>query len=156
MEFNGTFFATILTFLVFVFVMNKILYIPVRNIVNQRNKYIDDNYSSAEENDKKSEELSIKREEGLLNAKENARTKYNELVNEYKKQKAEIVNSAQNDTNSELNVVYENLNNVSNETKEQLKGHMSDLANDIVEKVLGYRTEVQGFDNDAVNDILYQ
>ena len=32
---------------------------------------------------------------------------------------------------------------------------MTDLANDIVEKVLGYRSEVQGFDNDTVNDILY-
>ena len=28
--------------------------------------------------------------------------------------------------------------------------------NDIVEKMIGYRSEVQGFDNDAVNRILYQ
>ena len=33
---------------------------------------------------------------------------------------------------------------------------MTDLANDIVEKMIGYRSEVQGFDNDAVNRILYQ
>ena len=48
------------------------------------------------------------------------------------------------------------INNVSNETKEALKGRMTDLANDIVEKMIGYRSEVQGFDNDTVNRILYQ
>ena len=37
-----------------------------------------------------------------------------------------------------------------------MKGRMTDLANDIVEKMIGYRSEVQGFDNDAVNRILYQ
>ena len=30
------------------------------------------------------------------------------------------------------------------------------MANDIVEKMIGYRSEVQGFDNDTVNRILYQ
>ena len=32
---------------------------------------------------------------------------------------------------------------------------LNDLANDIVEKVLGYRSEVAGFDDEAVNKILY-
>ena len=61
-----------------------------------------------------------------------------------------------NEANGELNQAYSNLNNVSNETKEALKGRMTDLANDIVEKMIGYRSEVQGFDNDTVNRILYQ
>ena len=46
--------------------------------------------------------------------------------------------------------------NVSNEVKEGLKSSMTDLANDIVEKVIGYRSEVQGFDNQKVDEILYQ
>ena len=48
------------------------------------------------------------------------------------------------------------LNTKAYETKEALKGRMTDLANDIVEKMIGYRSEVQGFDNDTVNRILYQ
>jgi F0F1-type ATP synthase membrane subunit b/b' len=47
------------------------------------------------------------------------------------------------------------LENLSNEAKEALKGSMTDLANDIVEKVIGYRSEVQGFDGKTVDDILY-
>ena len=55
----------------------------------------------------------------------------------------------------ELEKAYAVLDNVSNEAKEELKSKMTDLANDIVEKVLGYRSEVQGFDNEKINEILY-
>jgi flagellar biosynthesis/type III secretory pathway protein FliH len=47
------------------------------------------------------------------------------------------------------------LENISNETKDALKSSMTDLANDIVEKVIGYRSEVQGFDGKTVDEILY-
>ncbi len=155
MEFNGTFFVTIISFILFVFFMNKMLYSPVRKIVNERNNYIQGNYDKAAENNQKAEELSKNREEKLVEAKDDAREKYNELLSEYKNERADIVNNAQNESNAELNVAYEKLNNVSNEAKEGLKSHMTDLANDIVEKVLGYRSEIQGFDNTKVDDILY-
>ena len=35
MEFNGTFFATVISFLVFVFIMNKLLYEPIYKIVKE-------------------------------------------------------------------------------------------------------------------------
>lgn len=155
MEFNGTFFATIITFIVFVLIMNKMLYAPVRKIVNERNAFIEGNYNCAEKNNNKAAEISAKREEKLIQAKEDAREKYNELLSDFKEQRSDIVKNAQNESQVEINSACENLNNVSNETKEGLKGHMTDLANDIVEKVLGYRSEVKEFDNDTINDILY-
>ena len=135
--------------------MNKILYAPIRNIATIRHEFIDDNYSSAEENDKKAEELSNEREEKLVEAKDDARKQYNEILGEYKSEKSEIIKSAQEEASKNLENEYNNLNSVSNETKETLKGRMTDLANDIVEKVLGYRSEIQGFDNDKINEILY-
>jgi len=156
MEFNGTFFAAIISFLVFVFVMNKILYEPVRKIVNERNNFIEGNYNSASENNAKADELSLKRDEDISAAKEDARVKYNDIIAGFKDKRAGIVKDAQNKSHDELEQAYRNLNNVSNEAKENLKWKMTDLANDIVEKVLGYRSEVQGFNNDKVNEILYQ
>ena len=156
MEFNATFLASIISFLVFVFLMNKILYAPMEKIVRERQSFIDDNFNSADENYKKADGLEHQREERLVGAKDEARTKYNDSISGYKVQKGEIVKQAQEESNNELAQAYEQLNNVSNETKEGLKGRMTDLANDIVEKVLGYRSNVQGFDNDEVNKILYQ
>ncbi len=155
MDFNGTFFAAIISFLAFVFIMNKLLYEPVRKIVNERNDLINGNFKSAGENNAKAEELSSDRDNKIVGAKEEAREKYNEIISEYKDQRADIVKTAQSESHEELENAYNDLNNVSNEAKESLKGKMTDLANDIVEKVLGYRSEVQGFDNEKINEILY-
>lgn len=128
----------------------------MEKIVSQRKNFIDDNINTANENNKKADELSVEREEKLDGAKNDARTRYNESVNGFKEQRTMLVKKTQDETNNELTLAYENLNNISNQTKEGLKGKMTDLANDIVEKVLGYRSEVQGFDNDTVNNILYR
>lgn len=156
MEFNGTFFITILSFVVFVFLMNKILYEPVLKIVAQRRAFIDDNLQVAEENHKKVGEISAQKDEQLKDARNEARVKYSEAVSEYKLRKDDIVQQAQKEAEEEFNKAYEELVNLSNQAKEGLKVRMTDLANDVVEKVIGYRSEVQGFNNDEVNRILYQ
>ena len=48
------------------------------------------------------------------------------------------------------------LENLSNEVKVGLRNSMTDLANDIVEKIIGYRSEISGFDEDAVNKVLWE
>ena len=156
MEFNGTFLVTIISFVLFVFVMNKILYEPIGRIVAQRREFVDGNLRSAEDNHKKAEAISAQKEEKLKCARDDARNKYSASVSDYKNQKGEIIKNAQAAADDELRQAYENLNNLSDSAKEGLKGRMTDLANDIVEKMIGYRSEVQGFDNDEVNRILYQ
>ena len=155
MEFNGTFLVTIISFVLFVFVMNKILYEPINNIVAQRREFVDENLRTADINHKKANEISAQKEEKLKGARNDARNKYSDAVVDFKNKKNDILKNAQCDADNELMQTYENLNNLSNEAKEGLKGRMTDLANDIVEKMIGYRSEVQGFDNDAVNRILY-
>ena len=156
MEFNATFLATIVTFILFVFLMNKILYAPILSIMEERKAFIDGNYKSAKENEEKVAELTAEMEAQLAEAKNDARNKYNKALDEYKVQRAEIVTEAQNTAKEEIENSKIELENVSNEVKQSLKGSMTDLANDIVEKVIGYRSDVQGFDDEAVNNILYR
>ena len=47
MEFNATFLATIVSFIVFVILMNKILYAPILNIIEERENLVETNYRSA-------------------------------------------------------------------------------------------------------------
>lgn len=136
--------------------MNKILYEPMLRIVAQRRAFVDENLQAADDNHKKADEISAQKEEKLKGARSDAKNKYSEAVDEFKSKKESIVKQAQTDAEGEFNKAYEGLINLSNETKEGLKGRMTDLANDIVEKVIGYRSEVQGFNNDEVNKILYQ
>lgn len=155
MDFNGTFFVSIISFIVFVFIMNKLLYEPIHKIVKERNDFISGNYDAANANNTKADELNENRDKKLIEAKEDARGKYNEILADFKEQRADIIKDAQNKSHDELENAYNDLNNVSSQAKESLKWKMTDLANDIVEKVLGYRSEVQGFDNDKINEILY-
>lgn len=155
MEFNGTFLATIITFVVFVFVMNKILYAPILGIMEQRKNFIDSNYKDAKENDEKSEALSQEREEKLDEAKDDARAKYLETIDGFKEKRDEEIGAVQNEVRDELERAEEELKRLSDSVKDELKGSMTNLASDIVEKVIGYRSEVQNFDNEIVSSVLW-
>ena len=65
MEFNATFLATIISFIVFVLLMNKILYAPILNIMEQRKAFVDGNYKTVEKNEAKIKKLVQKKEEKL-------------------------------------------------------------------------------------------
>jgi F-type H+-transporting ATPase subunit b len=155
MEFNGTFLATIVTFILFVYVMNKILYAPILEIMEKRESVINGNYKIAEENNTKSEILSEERKEKLNYAKDEAREKYLETIEEYKSKNADTISAAQNNSKKEVDNANAELANISDDVKNGLKGYMNDLANDIVEKVIGYRTSAEGFDDAKVNEVLW-
>ena len=156
MEFNATFLATIVSFIVFVFLMNKVLYAPILNVMEARKNFIADNLKTAEKNNAKSKKLAEKREEKLLEAKEDAKEAFQETIEEFKTQGDKVIADAQEIANDNVEQSKIELENISNEAKQSLKGSMVDLANDIVEKVIGYRSEVQGFDDRTVDEILYK
>ena len=156
MEFNATFIATIFSFIVFVLLMNKILYAPILNIIEERKNYINNNYQNANENDEQSKTITNIIEEKKTTAKDDARVKYTETIDEYKTRKTQVVLEAQAVAREQLENSNIELTNLSNETKESLKHSMIDLANDIVEKIIGYKPEVQGFNDSRVNEILYK
>ncbi len=155
MEFNGTFFATIITFIVFVFIMNKILYAPILGIMEQRESVINGNYKIADENNTKVKILSEEKEEKLDNAKVEARDNYLRTLKEYKSKKSDIISDAQNSAIENIEKANTELDNLSNEVKNGLKGYMNDLAEDIVEKVIGYRSNIDEFDNSKVDEVLW-
>ena len=155
MDFNGTFIATIITFVLFVFVMNKILYAPILNIMKEREEFIHNNHKDAEQNKAKAEELENEKKAKLDSAGDNARSKYIEAVDEYKTQKSDIIAEAQNKAHDEIEQSIANLKEVSDEVKNGLKSSINDLANDIVERVIGYRSTIENFDEDKVNEIFW-
>ena len=155
MDFNGTFLATIITFIVFVFVMNKILYEPILGIMEKRKNFIASNYKEAQDNKDKSEQLADERNEKLAVARDEARVKYSETIDGFKAERTEKIGAAQAEMQEEISRSEEELKHISDEVKDALKGSMTSLASDIVEKVIGYRSEVQEFDNDVVSSVLW-
>ena len=156
MEFNATILVVAVSFIVFAFAMNLILYNPILDIMQKRKEFIDENYKSASENDETSSTISAEIDEKKDAAKSDARNKYNEIIDDFKNKKSELVQQAQQVAQVELDKSNCELLAVSNEMKENLKGSMTTLANEIVEKIIGYRSEIQDFDSNKVNEILYK
>ncbi len=72
-EFNATFLIAMLSFVVFIFIMNAIFYRPVLNIIRKRDNYIKDNYSQAKAYTKQAQDLADEYEEKLSAEKEKGR-----------------------------------------------------------------------------------
>lgn len=155
MEFNATFLATIISFLVFVILMNKILYAPILGIMEARRNFIEGNFADADKNNSKSEELVKQKEEKLSGAKEDARSKYLESIDEFKTKKSEVIKAAQDLAKEEINNSNIELVRLSDEVKDSLKGSISGLADDIVEKLIGYRSENNVYDENLVNEAFW-
>ena len=84
MEFNATFLISAISFIVFTFLMNVILYKPLENVVNERENLINGNYDDADKNKEKAKSLLDIVTEKLAKSKSDAKSVYNT-----EKQKAE-------------------------------------------------------------------
>ncbi|MBR1976796.1 hypothetical protein IKA15_00780 [bacterium] len=69
MEFNATFIFSLVSFLVFMWIMNIILYEPIANIVAQRKKYLDDNAQITSKNNEEVKSINAAREQKLEEAR---------------------------------------------------------------------------------------
>ena len=156
MEFNGTFLATIPTFILFVFLMNKILYVPILKNMVQRDAFIKDNQATVQENNNKIKELSDKKNNDLLEAKKNAKAKYLNILEQFKTKKTELIEDAKNVADKDLQSAESELENTSVKISDALKDRINDLASDITEKIIGYRSDFQNVENEKINEILYK
>ena len=84
MDFNATFLISAISFIVFTFLMNVILYKPLEKVVYEREELINGNYSDADKNKEKAKSLLESVAEKLAKSKSDAKSVYNT-----EKQKAE-------------------------------------------------------------------
>ena len=70
MEFNATFLVSAISFLVFVFIMNKIFYAPLTDIIEKREKLVDDTLNEAKNSRDKASGILTERENKLTKARD--------------------------------------------------------------------------------------
>ena len=77
MEFNATFIVSAISFIIFVVLMNIILYAPLQKVVEERKKTVDNNYNEANANSEKSTALLKDRADKILKAGQDAKSVIN-------------------------------------------------------------------------------
>ncbi len=133
-EFNGTFIVSIISFVVFIFIMNAIFYNPVLSVIKKRDDYISSNYTDAETNNQCAQDLKNKYEYEYENAKLNSRKKMNAQVEESQGYANERIHKARAQAKSEIQTRKDALNIQKNDLINSV--NTDDLSNLIVNKIL--------------------
>lgn len=154
LEFNATFFVAMFSFIVFMMIMNSILYKPLTKISEERENLISKNYSDAKLTSEKNECLKTQHETSLEKSRNLAKENFNKKIAGYKEQKETMLENAKNLAKKDLAIAQAELEGDEREAKLLLKAQLKDLANMAASKVLGFQTDIKDIDDEIVNSCM--
>lgn len=154
MEFNATFILSLISFILFVCIMNQILYKPISDIVQKRKDYINDNYKTAKDNQDKSETILKERDDKLTDAKNKIRDKSLKEKADANLKKNDLILKAKDETNKKLSENKDVLNNEKKEANVVLKGEIISLAQKISDKLLNEKEIIDEIDTKMIDEIM--
>ncbi len=137
MEFDATFLFAAISFIVFVFLMNKIFYAPVLKIMKDRQDFVAQNYTEAKNVKLKTEENIKYREDELQKSREEAQEIIAQKSQALKKECAQKVSEYKEELFGNIAKEKEDLKNSALAAKEVLKDNVVDIAKNISSKLLG-------------------
>ncbi len=156
MEFNATFIVAFISFIIFTFIMNIILYKPINDIVSKRKNYIDTNYDKAKDNSEKTKAILEDRKNQLAKARLGAKEDVDKKIGLIKNQREEITLKAQKEAKELVEQNRLQSINSSNEAKETLKVEIKNLAQMISDRFLNPEEKIADMDNNLVDKIMQE
>ena len=91
MEFDATFLIAVISFIVFVIIMNKIFYAPILKIMQERQKVVEDNFNAAKLLDEETAEQTQFHDSELEKSRDEARQQIAEASQRFKQEKSEEI-----------------------------------------------------------------
>ncbi len=136
LEFNATFFVAMFSFIIFMLLMNSILYKPLSKIVEQRENIISGNYSDADLTNERIEDLTNQHKTSIEQTRALAKEQFNEKLVNYKVQKDNILESAKSLAKKDLAIAQAELAGEEKSAKIVLNSQVLSLASQIASKLL--------------------
>ncbi len=137
MEFDATFLIAVISFVVFVFIMNKIFYAPILKIMQERQKLVEDNFNSAKKTEEETQKQICYRDSELEKSRDEARLKVAGESQKLKQERSKVISQYKEELFGNIAKERENLKNSAFEAKEILKDNVVDIAKEISAKLLG-------------------
>jgi len=136
-EFNATFLVSAISFIVFVFLMNKIFYAPLEKIIIKREQLVDDTLNEAKISRDNALSLLQEREDKLIKASNDSKSIVNNMVSVANENARTKTAEAKNSSIEQLKIHKQELDQQAVTAKNELCGTVQEIANQIVEKILG-------------------
>ena len=135
--FNATFLVAMLSFVVFIMIMNAIFYRPILNIMRKRDEYINSNYDEAKELSEQAEKLDIKKTETIQQTQNECRTEIKNVVENAQGLASKNVQDARTEVKNEIQFKKDSLVRESEALEGVLKSSVvTDLASSITSKFM--------------------
>ena len=147
LEFDGTFIFATLSFIVFVLIMNVILYRPITKIMEERQKFYDKNKSTVLESKRKAEEVLENKEKEILDAKLKASDILQTTQNKINENRENTLKNKKEEVLAKIKSNNAALDNDKKQAKEDLKKEVETYVKMTVSKVLD--SEIQDINIDS-------
>ena len=136
LEFDGTFLFALISFIIFVILMNLILYRPIMKIMDEMQKYLDKNKDTAAQSKQKAAEVLQNMEDEILSAKLQASNILSETQNEIKAEKNTALKDKKEEIKEKISSYNAGLQSQKDEAENALKNEINDFVKMTVSKVL--------------------
>lgn len=137
MEFNATFIASAISFIVFTLIMNAIFYKPLQKTVSERQNFVDETLKEAKLHTEKSEAIIKDKVKKLEATKHDAKKIIATKSDEVKNQKTAMALEAQQKASQKVDSAKSELHKSKDEAQAVLAEETKNLAQDIASKILG-------------------
>ncbi len=154
MEFNATFIVAFISFVIFIIIMNQILYKPINQIIEKRQKLIDDNYNDANNNIEKSKAILDDRLNQLKKARDIAKEKTSSAIDYIKKENQAKQKDAKEESKRKIEENINALNQNEQEAIDTLKNDVINLAQIISDKFIETSERIENIDEKEINKIM--
>jgi F-type H+-transporting ATPase subunit b len=134
---DGSTFIQIINFVFLIWVLNVLLYKPIRKILAQRKEKIDGLELSIETSDKDAEEKDAAFAAGIKEARANGFKEKEALMQEASDEEKKIIAEINSKAQAELAEVREDIKKEAEVARESLKKEVDNFANQIFLKILG-------------------
>lgn len=136
MEFNATFLVSAISFIVFVFIMNTVLYRPVIKIMEERQAFLDKNEKDTEDANRQAEEFATKKEAELAKARAEAKSIVDNGTEKFKAENKAALDNYSSEQKQLTEDKKSELYNEMTSAKETLKQSSDDISRMITDKIL--------------------
>ena len=136
-EFNATLIVAAISFVVFVLIMNKILYQPINNIVSKRQEYLDENSLAVKNNVEKADSIRSEKENKLSDAKTQANSSIMAEVGRLKQEKAQKENEIKSEVLQKISDTKAELLAEKKQSESILNSQVDEFADAILSKLTG-------------------
>ncbi len=154
MEINATILVSAISFIVFIFIMNKILYQPVLDIMEKRRNYIDSNKNDAQQHKQQAEALISDKNSKIAEAQRKSRDIVAAKSDALKEEKTKVLNDAKDGAAKYFSEEKQHLVQQKETAAANMRFDVADIANRLTTKLMGEGIAFEPLTEQEVDEVM--